>query len=116
MVLTFQGMNEILRFQLPELLHKPGISTDMPQQSSRLAQPKTQETHAFSFANSQESACLESLQLFYHLKWTTSYYSELPHTGILKSTTKGGYGQCLEQKPERLTHDADASGYRVIYV
>lgn len=48
--LTFQGMNETSRYQLPGLLHMPGISTDMPQNSSRLAQAKNLRDKCLSFA------------------------------------------------------------------
>lgn len=87
MELRFQGMNEILRFQPPGLPHMSCISTDMPQQSLGLAPAKKPRRHVpFPLlTSSQEPACLELLQSFYHLKWTTSCYFELPHTGDLKS-------------------------------
>lgn len=67
--LTFQGMNEILRFQLLRLLRGPCIITDMPRQCSGLAQAKKLRRHVpfCLLTDSQESACLGLLQS-YHFK------------------------------------------------
>ena len=65
MVLTFQEINGILTFQLPDYSMCPSSVVTCHSRAPDWHNPKTQETHVFSFASSQESACLESLQSLY---------------------------------------------------
>lgn len=93
-------------------------ATDIPQQSSRLGRAKKFKRHVpFPLlTGSQKLDCLGSLQSFHHFTRSTSYPFDLPHTGDLKSTTKGMSKQCLEQKLKILTENINTSICQLINV